>query len=329
MRKTITYPFIGFGLFLFLLLNLPRGVYDRIRAVAISPFYRPFIMQEGCDAARLQLENQHLRAQLEHAYEWLLSDVRMTEQLELLKEMDKKAEFVERAKQLRELLRMQMAATAAQVVYRDPSSWSSSVWVNVGEDRKITKNSPVLADGALVGVIDYVGKKQSRIRLITDSALIPSVRVSRGLLQNRELAHQLQALGSLIEKREDLFATTADKEQFSRELRQLKEKSGKEWQDGYLARGEVYGSSFPFWRSRSINLKGIGFHFDGTNGLKEGDLLVTSGLDGVFPPNLRVGNVLKVEPMKEGGYAYDIEVRPSVHNLNDLQTVFILPAMGE
>jgi cell shape-determining protein MreC len=62
--------------------------------------------------------------------------------------------------------------------------------------------------------------------------------------------------------------------------------------------------------------------------LKEGDLLVTSGLDGVFPPGLMVGVVSWINSLKEGGYAYEIEAYPAAGNLNDLQTVFIMPPMS-
>jgi len=346
MRRTITFPFLGLALFLFCWINLPKGLSDRIRSIAVAPFGRPSVENGSAERARLQLENQHLRTQMDHAYEWVLFGQRLGEQFESLKgEPSQK-----RAGHLRELLLGQLSSLPAQVIYRDPSSWSSSLWVNVGEENNrilghtlIAKNSPVLAeDGALVGVVDYVGKKQARIRLITDSGLSPAVQICRGAAQNRELAHQLQALLHQLKNRDDLFSTEVEKEAFFAQLHHLQERSGVKWEDGYLAKGEVHGSSAPFWRSRGPLLKGIGFHFDypdkrGTlpdsRGelplLKEGDLLVTSGLDGVFPRGLRVGTVTWVEALKEGSYAYEIEVRPSVNHLNDLHTVFILSSLSE
>src|SRR5258708_1966782 len=71
----------------------------------------------------------------------------------------------------------------------------------------IAKNSPVVLGASLVGVVDFVGKKQSRIRLITDSGLSPSVRAVRGAIQNRELAALLQTVLSRVETREDLFSS--------------------------------------------------------------------------------------------------------------------------
>lgn len=342
MRRSIKIPFLGLVLFLFCWMNLPKAASDRIRSSAVSLFRRHFSENPGNELAKLQWENQKLRFQIDHAYEWLLFEQRNQEQFEFLKVLEQKPQCQKKATHLRETLKSQLSALPAQVIYRDPNSWSSSLWVNVGEENNlalgyeiVAKNSPVLADGALVGVIDYVGKKQARVRLITDSGLSPAVRVCRGASQQRELGHQIQALLNLLEKRDDA-------KDLITQLSHLKEKTALEWEDGYLAKGEVHGSSAPFWRSRGPLLKGIGFNFDypdeeGLNRdlkgsvpiIKEGDLLVTSGLDGVFPSGLRVGTVLSVAALKEGAYCYDIEVRPAVHHLNDLQTLFVLPAQGE
>lgn len=347
MRRTITAPFLGVIFFLFCWINLPKGTSDRFRAFAAAPFASRSFESRVEEVSRLQLENRNLRAQADHVYEWLLNDKRIHDQLEFLKGADLKGFVQKRGANFRELLARQVSSLPAQVTYRDPSSWSSSLWVNVGEEsnravgkKVIGKNSPVLAEGALVGVVEYVGEKQSRVRLITDSGLSPSVRVNRGITQNRELAHKIDALLKLLEKRDDLFTSPAEKENFTAQLNGLK--GGCQWEDGYLAKGEVHGSSAPFWRSRGPLLKGIGFNFDYPDDegsprelkgevpiLKEGDLLVTSGLDGVFPLGLQVGTVAKVNPLKQGSYAYEIEVRPSASNLNDLQTLFILPPVSE
>lgn len=347
MRKTVKYPFLGVMLFLLCWINLPKGISDRIRSAAASPFGFRSLENHSEEIAHLRLENQNLRAQIDRVYEWVLYDQRIGEQLELLK--GGKEFSQKRAAHLAELLGNHLSSIPAQVTYRDPSSWSSSLWINVGEDnnralgkRVVAKNSPVLADGALVGVVEYVGAKQSRVRLITDSGLSPSVRINRGGLQNRELLHQLNVLNKQIEKRDNLFLSTGEKESFLLQIQKLKKVCGGPWEDGYLAKGEVHGSSAPFWRSRSPVLRGIGFNFDYPDEegpgrdlrgevpiLKEGDLLVTSGLDGVFPAGLQVGTVAKIDPLKEGSYSYEIEVRPSASNLNDLQTLFILPPVSE
>ena len=105
-----------------------------------------------------------------------------------------------------------------------------------------------------------------------------------------------------------------------------------------MAKGEVHGSSSPFWRSRSPILRGVGFNYEYADEegapkdlrsevpiLQKGDLLVTSGLDGVFPMGLKVGTVIHCDPLKQGSYSYEIDVKPIASNLNDLQTLFVLP----
>lgn len=345
MRKTIAFPLIGLALFLFFWMNLPKTISDRLRSGFATMFRHEKKGNGANDLVAIQLENQNLRAKISHAYDCFLFNQRMEDQFEFLKgarDFSKK-----RMVHLRDRLQDQLLSLPAEVTYRDPSSWSSSIWVNVGEDDNhaigrtiVAKNSPVLADGAIVGVVDYVGKKQARIRLITDSGLSPSVRVCRGASQNREIARQIEGLLGQVEKRADLFTTDAERGEFISKLRDLKGRCGTNWDDGYLAKGEIHGTSAPFWRSRNPVLKGVGFNFDYPDAdgasrdgkvpiLKEGDLLVTSGLDGVFPPGIRVGTVTSITPPKEGSYAYDIEVRPSADHLNDLETVFILPSLSE
>lgn len=334
MRKNITYPLLGLIAFLLCWINLPPIISDRFRNFISAPFGKREFTHSTDELARLQVENQSLRVQMDHAYEWFIFGQKLTEQL-----VDR--DFLKkRAEHFRDLLAEELISTPAQVIYRDPSLWSSSLWVNVGEKtnralgkKVVAKNSPVLADGSLVGVVEFVGEKQSRVRLITDSGLCPSVRVCRGGLQNRELVHQLDSLLKLIEKRDDL-----DKEGVINQLQALKQTLGTDWEDGYLAKGEIHGSSTPFWRSRGILLRGIGFNFDYPDPLptskhvqilKKGDLLVTTGLDGVFPPGISVGIVAKVDPQQPSASAYTIDVRPTVSNLNDLQTLFILPPVSE
>lgn len=360
-RKSISFPYLALAIFLFCWINLPKTVSDQARYFAIAsigPWVdRSHPNSQPSEIARLRMENQNLRAQMDHVYDWMLFDQEIYSQIDLFKSLAKeqmltlegpnRAFLHRRAAHLGLLLQNQLFSVPSRVIYRDPSSWSSSLWVNVGEEDNrnlgqaiVAKNSPVLSGGAIVGVVDHVGKKQSRVRLITDSGLSPAVRAVRGAIHNRELNMQIQTLLQQLEKRNDLFATEAEKKELFNKLNQLKEKNGTHWDDSYLAKGEIHGSSVPFWRSRGTLLKGIGFNLDYPDEeglardlkgeiLKEGDLLVTSGLDGVFPPGIKVGTVSKVAPLKQGSYSYNIEVRPCATNLNDLETVFILPAISE
>ena len=131
----------------------------------------------------------------------------------------------------------------------------------------------------------------------------------------------------------------------------LKSKLTKGKEEKYLAKGELRGSSNPFWRSKSTCLKGIGFNYDYADVegpakdlrtgfaiddknmrseplIEKGDLLVTTGMDGIFPKGLNVAIVSKINALKDGDFAYTIEAKPSVENLNDIEVVLVLPPLG-
>lgn len=229
----------------------------------------------------------------------------------------------------------------APVIYRDPSSWSSSLWVGVGRLQAswLRENSPVVQGHSLIGLVDYVGKNQARVRLITDAAICPAVQVCRGGVQNRELASLLEAVEERLSFREELKARYG--ETFFQTLSSLTSELKKEADTFYLAKGELRGSAYPLWRARSLSLTGLGFHYDYPKGTKslsamqsvrlieEGDLLVTSGLDGVFPKNLFVATVTRVLPNRASDISYQIEASPSGLHLQDLERVTILPALEE
>jgi len=73
---------------------------------------------------------------------------------------------------LKELLNFKAAlpyaTIPAQVIGRDPSSWSSSVIINKGYLDGIRNNRAVISARGLVGRVAEVGKRSSKIMLITD-----------------------------------------------------------------------------------------------------------------------------------------------------------------
>ena len=56
----------------------------------------------------------------------------------------------------------------ANVIGRDPTLWYQQVEVDSGSDEGVQLNDPVLADGALVGVVSNVDASVSIVKLITD-----------------------------------------------------------------------------------------------------------------------------------------------------------------
>jgi cell shape-determining protein MreC len=315
---------------------------------------------------RLSQENQLLRSQIENVREWLLYEDRIQEQVGRYKLLSQtnfndtfwQEFFKRRSQELCQSLDLQICALPAKVIFREPASWSSTLWINLGEKENqklkkkiIGKNSPVLLGTSIIGIVEYVGDHQSRVRLITDSRLTPSVRACRGNEQNRHLFEHLEALIFLLELRDDLF-TSIEESTIVEHLNRLKKTLLQQSGDFYLAKGELHGTSHPLWRSRNQVLKGIGFNYDFSDDegpardlrsgkpydmsrkgewislLKPGDLLVTTGLDGIFPPGFRVGIVFTVQTLKEGASSYEIEAISTAGNLDLLTHVFVLPPSG-
>ncbi len=250
-------------------------------------------------------------------------------------------------------------AIQARIIFRSTSTWNSSFWVNAGAKANadylrpiIAKNSPVLVGNAVVGVVDYVGQHQSRVRLITDSGLVPSVRVARGYEQNKVIAESVSDLISFTNSHPELFEDSQDKAVLENSLQDLKNKLLEKKHTWYLAKGEMHGQSRPSWRTDAHILRGSGFNYDfeddhgPARDLRSGepldskknlkavplvkvhDLLVTTGFDGVFPPGLRVAWVTKVDLLKEGDYAFELDAKPAVGNLDDLTWVSIIAPLG-
>lgn len=247
----------------------------------------------------------------------------------------------------------------AQVIYREPTSWSSTLWIDVGEKDNealgstvVAKNSPVVSGKALVGVVEIVRKKQSRVRLLTDSSLVVSVRVVRGDLHKQNILRHVKELSLELSLNQDAFLQMEEEKILFEKLGILKAKLEEEGENKYLAKGELYGTSAPLWRSRSPTLRGVGFNYDfedaqgparelrtgkpyvslfhdqGVSLIREGDLLVTTGMEGVFPPDIPVAIVTKVDPLKEGAASYSLEAKLCASQLEDLSHLTILPPLN-
>ncbi|MBS0604751.1 MAG: hypothetical protein JSS60_06915 [Verrucomicrobia bacterium] len=387
MRRVSYRPYLFLLLFFLCAMSLPKGASERIRSTVVCsfapcwrslsfvkektlflltlPFPNDFRSSDNAiEIERLSQENLLLRSQIENVREWLLYEDRIQEQTQRYKTLAHdtfeegfwKEFFKRRSQELYNALDLQICSLPGKVIFREPSSWSSTVWINLGEKdnqklgkKIVAKNSPVLLGTSVIGVVEYVGSRQSRVRLITDSRLAPSVRAVRGNQQNRYLLEHLDSLIFSLELREDLFSSEEESEILAQNLNRLKKTLQQQSGDFYLAKGELRGTSNPLWRSRSQVLKGIGFNYDFPDSegpardlrsgepyaasrkgeaiqlLLPGDLLVTTGLDGVFPPGFRVAIVSSVQTLKEGASSYEIEAISTAGNLDELTHVFVLP----
>lgn len=307
-------PF-SFWLFLCSWLLLPQTVQDSFRRATVhllSPGWsllnrtvHPATGQAQQEIDRLVLENQLLANHVAQLQEFIEQEYLLLQRA--LEEKEVTVAVVdERRQQLASFFQLEFMRLPARVICRPQELWHNVLWVDVGsEDNErlgyevVVKNSPVVVGRAVVGIVDQVMAKRSRVRLITDVELNIAVRVKRG-----------------------------------------------QW---YLAKGEVNGMSPGWMRQRRPLLLGSGFNYDfadregPSRDLRTGaplekgsmvpalplvqleDKIITTGLDGAFPYGLDIGVIKKIRPLKEGDYAFELEIEPAAHQLPSLNVVFILP----
>jgi rod shape-determining protein MreC len=347
MRRKNYRPYLFLAALLLICLNLPFRVIRPIRAHMIyvtSPFWK------NLSSPFYKNEERKLKEELEKLQSEKGGLIRQNQKLkeELFSEKNRK--------ELQKQLELEASPLFSRVIYREPAAWSSFFWIDVGErDNErlgfsaVSVNSPVLSGDFLVGVIDHVGKKQSRVRLITDASLVVSVRAVRGEKNLEEVAQLIDRLILNLEAIEE--EENVKEDPLLLKLETLRNRCLIKGGDQYLAKGELLGTSSPLWRSRLSTLKGIGFHcdFEDERGvarelrtgkpydrlyggekvvlIQKGDSLVTTGMEGIFPPNLGVGVVTKVDPLEEGAASFSIEAQP-YSCFHDLSSVTVLPSLG-
>ncbi|HSX04293.1 MAG TPA: rod shape-determining protein MreC [Rhabdochlamydiaceae bacterium] len=391
MARRINYkPYFFLAGFLVLILSFSKREAEKMRILAISciaPSWKTIDLLKcsllsfltlpplkGAGAAvkeeieKLSLENLAMKSQIENLRSYLLFEDRLEDQWQRYKELSKREDselfwkdfFSRRSENLCENLRLQYQALPAKVIFREPVSWSGSVWLNVGEKENqslgrtiVAKNSPVVSGNCIIGLIEEVSEHKCRLRLITDPDLVCSVRALRGGAQDRLLMQQIDALVSHLNLREDLWKEhSSQKEMMMQQLITLKSHLNPEAKEEYMAKGELCGTGGALWRSHSGVLKGVGFNYDFADEegpardlrtghpidsllttlpaylLKIGDLLVTTGMDGIFPRDFKVAVVTKILPLREGGCSYEIEAQSIVENIQEIKEVFILPPIA-
>lgn len=235
-------------------------------------------------------------------------------------------------------------SSVAKIIYRNPTNWNECFWVKLDSKNKdqVALGSPALHKNTLIGMVDYIGKTQARVKLLTNSNLTVSVRVARGNSQYQDLFSHVNALLS--------YRLIEESPQIKTPLLELKNQLLKAPQNVFLAKGEIFGSSQPLWRSGSKILMGRGFnasfedHLSVARDLKTGknnsekkaipliepdDLLITTGLDGVFPEGLITARVLTVDPLEEGAYYYSLTAAPIMTDLDELGYIEIIEPLSK
>ena len=348
MKKRYASYFI-LAAFLFVLLNLPMPFVNKLRGrvlFANGRFSNKRLLDGEGELLQLKIENKKLKDDLEEVRNWIVAEDRVethVKRIEDLIETKSYSKFYQRRiRDLLTLLQKEVYSVEAKVIFRDLGFWSSGFWIDRGEKENrdlntkiIAKNSPVLFGDSLIGVVEIVEEKRSYVRLITDSSLTPAVRAIRGGEQNYLLVQGITLLEEELHFQEQLDTTV-----LVQELALVKKSLIESGEALYLAKGELRGSSYPLWRSRSPVLKGVGFNYEFSDEenvahtihdklknplLQVGDLLITSGLDGLFPAGLYVATVSKIFPLKEGDFAYEIEALLTAGNLDHITHVQIYP----
>ncbi len=325
-------------------------------------FHKPQNYREELE--RIQLENQQLveeisrlRSALALEYE-LASDVADGRAEGIASNFDLEA-LERRRRENQQILRERLVSVPARVIYRSPVAWNSYVWVDVGSDTNkgqgqdvIALDSPVVVGNSLVGIVDLVNARQCRVRLITDPSLTPSVRATRGGTKQQSLLHHLDLLAEGLANDESVFESGQVRHRVLGALLDGRDVLLQQRESVHMAKGELRGSRLPLWRREGATLHGVGFNYDFADDegpardlrtgkvlgsrdteaislLQPGDVLVTTGLDGVLPPGLRVAQVSVVHPLREGDYFYELEARPTAGDLNDLSLVSVLPPTSD
>lgn len=311
------------------------------------------------DKQRLQLENQLLEIEVAYLQEQLNEQMFISSQIaQIAPFMPTEAkelaiDYQKALKNTFKVMQKRIHAIPARVIFRSFDTWNSFLWINKGESTNrdlqaivIAKNSPVVMGKAILGIIDYVGENQARVRLISDSSLIPSVRASRGGEHDFLFSEQIDELLQHMRYKKNLPIPSEDQIHLSQLLQQLKQNLQPFNKTAYLAKGKLLGSSFSARLGQHVYLKGTGFNYDfideegESRDLRSGksnqqteaipiikinDILVTTGMDGIFPPGFQVALVTHVSLLKEGDYFYDLEARPIAESIEELSLVFVLP----
>jgi Cell shape-determining protein len=187
------------------------------------------------EIGQIKAENTYLRKEMAYFRELLHQQSLVIQQW---MDFEKDKEGVSSYERLKNEGQVQLQLVSAKVIYRDPASWSSVLWVDVGENsdpskgKVVAEDSPVLVDGAVVGVVDLVENECARVRLLTDSSLVPSVRVSRVIQQNLLLKRHVDILREAIVNRTDLL-DEEERGSFHNSLHFLSERLVENKKDSY------------------------------------------------------------------------------------------------
>jgi len=352
MRKT--YGFLLLAIFLLLL--SPRFFYSSyyLQWVGVVKSVIRAKPPQELSSKALVVENQILRSQLAYIKEWVHAQQKVEDFFSELKKLEKAQHLAligheaqkKRIKIVEQFLNYFSQYALGRVIFVEPFASSSLAWIDIGDkynqqvgETVVAKNSPVVIADQLVGVVEEVYPKFSKIRLITDPKLAINVKAVRGKEQMKDVQSKAEELLDCLELIKDIKYER--KEELIAQLIQLIQGLKLDGHDRYYALGEISGSEYSFLSKNRDQLVGTGFSLKGSyrqlqddpsKGFQEiavmkGDLLVSTGKDGVIPAGLKVGWVVDVGKASMGKSTYAIRARSACRELHRLEYVQVLPPM--
>lgn len=299
MRRSNPLKMIKLAVCVMLVFLLPLSIKSHMRsttAYLLSPFYllsKPFLKESKKTfayekrIAELEVENFKLLSKIEDL-------TTLHQQYHALDDQELRV-LQSREKNLERLLDIQLKAIVARPLFRSLDQYSQGIWINAGKREGVVNHSPVIVGQTAIGMVDFVDDKQSKVRLINDPKMSVAVRLVR--VEEGEVT--------------------------------------------YLAKGFVQGSS-----GSRLRVEGLNYDFSDDYGparnlrdgsvthllsdenpkmlAQKGDKVLTSGLDGVFPSGLLVGEVSYVYPLKEGDYTMRVDVTPDKNLETPFPLLFVL-----
>lgn len=350
MRRFLS--FFSLALLLLILLNLPKQLSLNLASFVAGKQSHTGTKHEKIQ--RLEKANFDLLREIEEIREYMLDEsffediLKKVRSCEGLFESEKMKGYFDRRKaEFLLQLKKKLMGVRANVVFRDQRPLSTGLWIDRGQKDNerlgadiICKNSAVIKGDCIIGLVEEVLETKSYVRLITDPNVVVSVRSQRGSMQKLTLLQSIESLRDALKQLPHLNEFSKSHPSVKKELDDLQIAIQESRLEGMYAKGEISGSKGSSFRTMDQTLTGTGFNMEFSDAeglgvnlhdkekltlLQMGDTLVTTGLDGIFPANLRVGTVTKIEPLKEGAYYYNLDAKPLVNLTYDLAHLEVLP----
>lgn len=230
----------------------------------------------------------------------------------------------------------------APIIRKSLTEYAAFIFIGKGRfddphSNTLKVDSPVVYGNTLIGVVEEIEDRISKVRLLTDARMVVPSRAIRG---GRSLSHvQAKARG--------LYSLLDEDSPLGEEILAFLRRDGCD--ETVHAKGCIQGGGLPFLGRRVPYLQATnfsGFYRDEDSSsrdiygkeytlkktpslaiLAKGDIIVTTGEEGVFPPGLAIGIVSSC-PTTKDGVTLDAHVAPLI-SLQEISGVTIISPYRE